>query len=134
MNDNGEKSAMRQMLVDIKEDLKTSDNKLEQHLIDSSEGKAHLQHLCTQVQNLNKIITQGNGQESVLVRLSRVRSDISEIKEDVRTLSQDIKKFTTSVDHATRADVSRARWRAGGKFAGLLLLIIPGVLAFFGFN
>jgi len=132
--------AVWKILLEIKEDAKTHGQVLEKHLEEVPEDRAHLRMLCTQVQQLNKLITLGNGQESVLTKLARVETEISEVKTDIKENRENVRSLVQvlitdkETPHVSKVDVSKVRWVAVSKIAIFLALLVPGFLAFFGFN
>jgi hypothetical protein len=137
MSDDVQQDALWTILLEIKDDLGKSDEKFDQHIVEAAEDRTHLQFLCTQVGSLNKLVTQGNGQESVLAKLARLEVEVAGVKEDIRENKISLRELVQELlyknddeanDHATI--LAKARWLAIGKIAGLLALTIPGILAF----
>lgn len=124
------------ILDEINRRFQDYDKKLLEHMAQATESRVNLQHLCNQVQTLNKLITQGNGHDSVLMKLTKLSTEMADVKEDSKENKENIQSLVNSLLHTDEtevkfAEVSKERWIAIGKIAGLLALAAPGIVAFF---
>lgn len=127
----GELKGIWAVLREIKDDLKHFDDKWEDHIKESAEDRAVLNHLSRQVDNIEKLLTRGNGQKSVLVQLEGLHGDVESLKEDHRALKAANGIEDKSPDEVL-AEARRAKYMAVAKIAGLLTLALPGVLSLLG--
>jgi len=123
------------LLLEIKEGLENTNSSFEQHMKDAEIDRAHLTYLCDQVHSLSRMIMYDNGKDSILTKLNKLNSEVSAVREDTVENRDNIRSLVNSLLSRTPepsfASVTRARWIAIGKIAGLLALAIPGLLAFF---
>ena len=150
----GEKDALWTLLLEVKEEFRAYEQRVDAHLVQSSSDRQrldvhmaseevdrqHLRHLCSQVQLLNKLITHGNGQDSVLTKLARLETEMSEVRTDTHENKVNIKALVQALlDDDDDPDVSehaaaKEKWVAVGKVAGFIALISPGIMAFLGWG
>ncbi len=112
------------VLKEIKDDFKHFDDKWELHIQNAAEDRSKLRQLCRQVDNIEKLLTRGNGQKPVLVQLAGLHADVKSLKE-VNGIEDH------SVEEA-KVEVRKARWIAVAKIVGLITLALPGILALLG--
>jgi DNA repair exonuclease SbcCD ATPase subunit len=116
------------VLREIKDDFKHFDDKWEQHIQSAAEDRAKLRQLCQQMNNVEQLLTRGNGQKPVLVQLEGLHSELSSLKEDHKALKTANGMDERSPEEAA-AEARKARWVAVAKIAGLVTLALPGILA-----
>jgi hypothetical protein len=124
------------VLKEIKDELRSVDDKWEEHIRVSSADSAKLTHLVTSVDHLERILTRGNGQKPVLSQLEGLHHDVANLREDHRVLKRASGVRTPEEEAAehkkVRAEAAKAKWVAVAKIAGVLLIAIPGLLAWLG--
>jgi hypothetical protein len=119
------------VLREIKDDFKHFDDKWEDHIKDAAGDRAQLGYLCQQMDNIEKLLTRGNGQKSVLVQLEGLHTDVETLKDGHKAL----RAANGIEDHSpeeARAYATKAKWVAIAKIAGLVTLTLPGILALLG--
>jgi hypothetical protein len=109
------------ILEEIKVDLRAVDAKWDRHITEDAVALASLDTklhvLCAQVGTLNKLITEGNGQKSVLVQLEHLNTEVAELKDKNEVTNNDF------------ISMSRDKWITVGKIVGAIALALPGIVA-----
>ncbi len=112
------------VLEELKRDFKHFDDKWETQIQATARDGQKLSQLCTQVNNVEQLLTRGNGQKSVMVQLEGLHTEV--------TALQDAKGLEAKSVEETQVEARRARWIALAKWAAVAALVIPGLLALFG--
>ncbi len=122
------------VLREIKTELKDFDDKWEQHIQAAATDRQKLSTLCRQVDNIERLLTRGNGQKPILVQLETIHHDVEQLKKDHTELKKanGIHEPTPEEVKEAQAQAQKAKWMAVAKIAGVLALAIPGLLALMG--
>ncbi len=123
------------VLREIRDDYKHFDDKWELHIQRSAEDRTNLQQLCRQVNNIEQLLTRGNGQKSVMVQLEHLSTDVENLKDGHKAL-----KAVNGIDDRSpeeaKVDATKAKWvgvvKVVGLITGLITLALPGIFALFG--
>lgn len=127
----GELKGIWMSLREIKDELDHFDDRWEEHIKEYSQDRAVLSHLSRAVDNIEVLLTRGNGQKSVLVQLQGLQSDVAALKEDHKALKS-ASGFEDKSPEELRVEARRAKYIALAKIAGVISLATPGVLSLFG--
>lgn len=119
------------VLQEIKNDFRHFDDKWEQHIQNAATDRAKLSQLCRQTEHIERLLTRGNGQKSVLVQLEGLHNDVETLKDDHKALKA-ASGIADSTPEEDMVAVKKAKWVAIAKIAGLVTLALPGILALFG--
>lgn len=134
------------ILNDIKDELQTIDNKLDRHTIESARNGQRISTIELEVNKLTKVVQTGNGQPSLIVRVSELSNKIDMVKDNQTQFSEHLRAVSDSltdlnkvvenmrqaVGAKTPEELKLEKWKTVGKLAGLLALVLPGFLALFG--
>lgn len=126
MADNQSLHGVWAVLKEIKQELKAVDDKWEQHIQDAAVDRNRLELISVKVNNIEKILTHGNGQESLVVQIKGLKKDVHHLKEATGTVG------TIEERKLAETDARKAKWVVFAKLVGLASLAAPGVLAFLG--
>lgn len=119
------------VLKEIKDDLKRFDDKWEDHIKGAAEDRAVLGQLSRQVDTIERLLTRGYGQKSVLVQLEGLHNDVAALKDDHKALKA-ANGILDKAPEEVEAETRRAKYVAVAKIAGLLTLALPGILSLLG--
>ena len=110
------------LLSNLREDIKSLDFVLDKVMTQTAIVLTKVEVLDKKTALLSKLLTEGNGQKSVLAQIAEFNARIKDLEEDGTSAA--------SVQEKS-ADAGKARWVAIGKIAGIITLTIPGLLSFF---
>lgn len=122
------------VLKEIKDELKDFDDKWEQHIQDAASDRQRLSTIGTQVDHIEKLLTRGNGQKSVMVRLETLHHDVEQLKEDHKELKEasGIHDITPETVKEADAKAREKKWAALKHIAIAFGVALPGILALLG--
>lgn len=121
---------LKQDIREIKRDLWELEEKWERQLAVTVNLVSRLEVLCSQVQILNRLLLEGNGQKSVMAQLAELQTSLVDLKAQAQ--SQVLVQNQKMSVEEEKAAVVKQRWVTVGKLVGLLGLAAPGILSLFG--
>lgn len=126
MTDNQNLRGVWAVLKEIKQELKDVDNKWEKHIQDAAADRNQLQHIASKLDNIEKTLILGNGQEPLVTQVRGLKTEVDHLK--------DLTGTSETVEERKNLEVAarKARWVAIAKIVGLVSLAIPGILALLG--
>lgn len=111
-------------------DLDRMDEKWGENIAAMTKVTENLNSVSIRVQELNKLLTVDNGKPSVVTQLRDVTTDVKEIKTLIHGLKDDLIAVKTQTGTRTPKEVQIERLKTLAAIAGMLTLIIPGILSF----
>lgn len=111
-------------------DLDRMDEKWGENIAAMTKVTENLNSVSIRVQELNKLLTVDNGKPSVVTQLRDVTTDVKEIKTLIHGLKDDLVAVKTQTGAKTPKEVQIERLKTLAAIAGMLTLIIPGILSF----
>lgn len=111
-------------------DLDRMDEKWGENIAAMTKVTENLNSVSIRVQELNKLLTVDNGKPSVVTQLREVTTDVKEIKTLIHGLKDDLVAVKTQTGAKTPKEVQIERLKTLAAIAGMLALIIPGILSF----
>lgn len=111
-------------------DLDRMDEKWGENIAAMTKVTENLNSVSIRVQELNKLLTVDNGKPSVVTQLRDVTTDVKEIKTLIHGLKDDLIAVKTQTGTRTPKEVQIERLKTLAAIAGMLALIIPGILSF----
>lgn len=111
-------------------DLDRMDEKWGENIAAMTKVTENLNSVSIRVQELNKLLTVDNGKPSVVTQLRDVTTDVKEIKTLIHGLKDDLVAVKTQTGARTPKEVQIERLKTLAAIAGMLTLIIPGILSF----
>lgn len=125
---------VKEALKELRDTFNRFDDKWEAEIRSNAEDRALLRQVASQVEHVDKLLTRGNGQKSVLAQLENMHTEINNLKEISRTfvVSTNNDANFAELHLKNLGETKKARWIAIGKILGLISLALPGILALFG--
>jgi chromosome segregation ATPase len=125
------------LLRELRDEVKSIDSKFDSHLINFHEDRQQLKDLRETVDHIERLLTRGNGQKPVLTRIEVNALEIDGLKEDLGNIRSDIVSLRSKLDSmagpvpalVAAEATAKERWFAVAKVAGLITLVVPGILA-----
>jgi len=114
----------------VQNDLDKMDQKWDANIAAMARVTENLNSVSVKVQELNKLLTIDNGKPSVITQLRDVTTDVREIKTLIHGLKDDLVAVKTQTGTRTPKEVQIERLKTAAAIAGMLALIIPGILSF----
>jgi len=114
----------------VQNDLDKMDQKWDVNIAAMARVTENLNSVSVKVQELNKLLTIDNGKPSVITQLRDVTTDVREIKTLIHGLKDDLVAVKTQTGTRTPKEVQIERLKTAAAIAGMLTLIIPGILSF----
>jgi hypothetical protein len=114
----------------VQNDLDKMDQKWDVNIAAMARVTENLNSVSVKVQELNKLLTIDNGKPSVITQLRDVTTDVKEIKTLIHGLKDDLVAVKTQTGARPPKEVQIERLKTLAAIAGMLALIIPGILSF----
>jgi len=114
----------------IQDDLDRMDEKWDANIASMTKVTENLATMTSKVQELNKLLTVDDQNPGVLTQLRTVTSDVKDIKQLLGSLRESVDAVKAQTGTKTPKEVQLAKLRAIGSVAGMLTLVIPGILSF----
>lgn len=114
----------------IQDDLDRMDEKWDANIASMTKVTENLATITSKVQELNKLLTVDDQHPGVLTQLRTVTSDVKDIKQLLGSLRESVDAVKAHTGTKTPKEVQLAKLRAIGSVAGMLTLVIPGILSF----
>ena len=118
------------VLDNIQKDLNRMDEKWDENIAAMTRLTENLSTMSGKVQELNKLMVVDNGKPSVVSQLRSVTDDVKNIKGLVEGLKSDIEAVKQQTCAKTPKEVQVERLKTLGAIAGMIGLVIPGIISF----
>lgn len=142
---NSEHKQLLSAVYEIKKDVRGIDSRLDdlddkwdEHITDDAAAlatiTAHMETFGSQLRTLTRLITEGNGQKSILAQLEHLHTEVDAVKEGMKSNTHIEPTNNAVVIAKATAETKKAKYIFWGKVVGLVVLALPGIFSLFNFH
>lgn len=117
----------------IQDDLNRMDEKWDENIAAMTRLTENLAVVSGKVQELNKLLVVDNGKPSVVTQVREVTDEVRQVKELIHTLKVDVEAVKEQTIAKPHKEVQLEKFKTYGAIVGVVGLVIPTILSWFGY-